>query len=560
MNAYARRIPGFIVATCGAVLAMRGLHFLYHSLHWPLSICLDAVILRFESWSMLDGVWPWRDIVSINLPVTHYIHILGLWLFGTDDFAFRLMDASYILLIALMTAAYLSRVSLLAAGLGAALVLCLPHEATPYGAFQREVLMLPLWLATLWWTEEVYARFQATDDPSTLKSHWTDPALPRTYILPGVLAVITIAIKPTSALLFLFFALALLAVAIRAGRLAWLIRGTAVALLALAITIALVFAPLYVSDPGLPRAFLEGWLQQTRAYAAVTETIAPLKLLGTLVTLNPSHWTLALNQPLHGPADTGHLTLLHLCVFGLWFIYALRKGRPWLLVLFALAALLQYLLQMRGFQYHLYPLWYAFALAAAVAISDALNNRHEGARRWIVIAAGVVLALSLVAQQNASLRTYRGTGLYDPGHPERVPRFKVAERLETMAGRIRAGRGEGYDPGLYLQTFEHATIALGAAIPGNLKLASRYPVDYIVWEESPFRAAAREDMLKDLREHRPELVAYAAGHDPGQKARLETWPELGAWLEASYVRREVIQEFNGDEYWIYVRVDLAPDL
>ena len=98
-----------------ALIALRALDFLRHSLAWPLSICLDASILRFESWSMWNGVWPWRDIVSINLPVTHYIHIAGLSLFGTDDRAFRLLDASYLLGTAVLTALYLLRSSKLAA-------------------------------------------------------------------------------------------------------------------------------------------------------------------------------------------------------------------------------------------------------------------------------------------------------------------------------------------------------------------------------------------------------------------------------------------------------------
>ncbi len=549
------------------VIALRAIFFLWYSRHWPLSICLDASILRFESWSMLRGVWPWRDIVSINLPVTHYIHIFGLTLFGGDDRAFRLFDISWILSTALLTALYLGRHSLLAAWIGTALFLCLPHEATPYGAFQREVIMLPLWLGLLWLTEHMVAvlgRGTSNPQPGATRRVWP-------WILFGVLSVLAVGIKPTSALLSVLLGMALAIAAMRSpilrrtGAVAFLSRGAFVAGLATLGTLVFVFVPLALADSALPLEFARSWLKQTGAYAAVTQTTPPETLLLNLFTIHPFNWAIALNQPLAGPTDSGHFSLLALALLGVWVFAPGRTGR--LLLLFALAALGQYLAQMRGFQYHLYPLWYALMLAAAMAIAELLKPGGPPGMfkkiQWGAVivppAAGLFFVISLMVQQHNSIKTYRGTGLYDTEHPEKIPRFRVPEEIGKMALAIRTPepprRGAPPAPELdrrvSLVTFEHASIALGAVMPNDLLFASRYPVDYIVRAKSPYRDEARAEMLARMQKEIPDIIAYSAGH-AGATPEIADWPELNRWLRLYYVRAAIVQEVNGDEYRLFV--------
>ena len=111
-----------------------------------MSICLDAALHWVEGLRLLNGTWPYRDVLTLNLPLTYYINVLGLLIFGRDSLSFRILDLVWVVGVAALSSAYLYRFTKLGALVAFVLVLRLPVEATPLGAFERETLMLPFWL------------------------------------------------------------------------------------------------------------------------------------------------------------------------------------------------------------------------------------------------------------------------------------------------------------------------------------------------------------------------------------------------------------------------------
>ena len=78
----------------------RTLRAFYYSLRWPVSICPDAALHWVEGLRLLNGTWPYRDVLTLNLPLTYYINVLGLLVFGRDSFSFRILDLSWVVGVA----------------------------------------------------------------------------------------------------------------------------------------------------------------------------------------------------------------------------------------------------------------------------------------------------------------------------------------------------------------------------------------------------------------------------------------------------------------------------
>lgn len=540
------RIVSWVLLLTAAILIVRAFDFNLVSLRWPVSICLDASILRFESHSMLNGIWPWRDLLSINLPLTHYIHASGIYLFGPDDLGFRLLDLFWILTLAALAALYLRRRSPIAGWIGGALMIGLPIEATPFGAFQRETLMLPLWLIALWCADHLNER-RSVD--------W------RAALCFGVAVALAMWIKPTSILLYVlllpgfftsFRKRRSILPAIRVH--GWLIVGGLLAS-------TLVLLPLILSGTLLD--FFVRWPADVVAYNRLFEPRPIASLTIDLFTLQPGRWSMPLNEGLHTPVDTGHFGLMPLFALGI-FLAVVRRRLT--LLLFLGAGLGSYLLQQRGFQYHLYPVWFGFNLVAAIVVGELLNGRllflrlRKLAPHWnlrhvarlasaIALAGLALLCAGMLSRQSRAIRQYAGMDLYNRKSPSMVADFRTVEAIGALATQLRQ-RGKAKP---VLQTFENSAIALGSVSRYGLGFASRFTTEWLIWSDSERRQAGRRQLMDAMQQNPPDIVAWNAGSVDGpERERLKTFPELQSWLESNYVRKQIVSEINGEEYLLFV--------
>lgn len=533
------RIAKLFISFLFLIFTIRNLNFIIASLRWPASLSLDATTMRFESYQILHGIWPGRDFVSINLPFTHYINILGFFVFGAGDIGFRFLDIFWIIGTA-FTAFFYYRDSEKRIGwIAFALVLWLPVEATPFGAFQREIIFLPFVLISVWALRNSDA------------SKYKVPLV----IFAGGIAVCTVFIKPTNLVFWITYYIYHVYKKIRRkeqmtsvlGESALLAGGGILALIA-------ILLPLLVS--GVLSDFFRGWYFQTQAYLSLVEKTDPLTLLTKLIAFDPTHFFQALNQPYLTGVDTGHLSWLYVFIVLVWVSLAFRHHFDLMPLFLFFSGLFAYAVQMRGFQYHLYPVWFALMLMTAELCYFCISSRRKE-----LLTGALLLTFCLLIVQNNSFKVYKGTGLGD--HRKQPPSFFVPAQIGDLSKQIRlSGQKE-----VTIATFEHPSIALSSVIDYDLKYISPYPVDYILHKPSVYRETARKRLIEALLRQSPDIIAMNADFAPLQypgiltetelkKIRLiptafSDFKDLEILLKEKYTVYAGVCEHNHDIYIIY---------
>jgi hypothetical protein len=80
-----------LLASAPAIVAC-----LIASFRWPL--VHDAPLMHYIAWRILSGAVPYRDLFDMNMPGVYVLHILVLKLFGPSDLGWRLFDLLWLLL------------------------------------------------------------------------------------------------------------------------------------------------------------------------------------------------------------------------------------------------------------------------------------------------------------------------------------------------------------------------------------------------------------------------------------------------------------------------------
>jgi 4-amino-4-deoxy-L-arabinose transferase-like glycosyltransferase len=152
--------------------------------------------MKYFAWSLDRGIWPYTDVHTYNLPMTIYLNWFALKIFGNSSWGFRLLDVSWLICLSGLTFLYLKeKVSnLLIAIVGSALCLTLSENATNFGAFQRETIMLPFWVLSLIFFERIRKNYK-----QNLYGFWL-----------GFCICISVLVKPTGFLLLLFILIMIL--------------------------------------------------------------------------------------------------------------------------------------------------------------------------------------------------------------------------------------------------------------------------------------------------------------------------------------------------------------
>ncbi len=444
----------------------------WRSLGWPL--VHDAPLMHYVAWRIAGGAVPYRDLFDMNFPGVYLLHLLVVTTLGTGDLAWRLVDLTWLAVTALAIATLVAPWGRGAAA-GAALFFALYHLAGgAWQAGQRDFLLCAFLLAGALGV----ARFLESAGAG---------ARPRLALAGGGLALgAALTLKPHAAALVA--ALGALVV-LRA-------RRTRTGLLASlgAFAGGVLIAPAAV---GLWLA-LAGALPAWRAI--VFEYLIPLySRLG-----RGAGWSV----------DRPEAWIPILAGVVLSAAGALAAGRfgPRHLVaaLGVLYGAVHFVVQGKGWEYHLYPLA-AFAtvlLFAEVEPALARLRRPPAAALalCLVLATGL-LAVKAAAASAAGWERDKAAGARRLA-AELAPRLAPGDTvqvLDTTAGGV------------------HALLLLGVAEP------TRFLYDFHFFHDvdHPTITALRAELIRDLDARPPAvIVVFEQGWPTGGWERLDTFVAL----------------------------------
>jgi hypothetical protein len=484
---WSSRIGAGLVTGLAAILTIR-------SLRWPL--VHDGPLLHYIAARILDGAAPYRDLFDMNFPGVYVVHVLALRLFGPGDAGFRAFDLTLLGLVAVGLFLMVTPHGR-AAGVLAAALFWLYHVAGgPWRTAQRDlILCLPLAAAAI--ASLSYAR--------------TGRGL--ALGVAGLALGSAAWIKPHA-----------LVLAPLVAALAWRPPGgrgdadRAARLLTLAVGCLVPAVPVLV------------WLGMTQSLGAFLDIVG-----GYLVPLYSR-----LGRDLLWPMlwlEVGPWVLVGLGLWALFGLIALRRngaasGETAILGAGAAYGVLHFLLQGKGWGYHLYPLaLFAIALGAA-----GLGTAARAGRRGLVVALAGALGLTV-------------TGVWAKGVPNLDPHWVAAAsaRAQAVAQALRPVVAAGGTVEV-LDTNDggiHALFLLGARQP------TRFLYDFHFYHDAghPYVDRLRRELLDELRAAEPTaVVLFQRGWPHGGYDRLAGFPALEEWLRAGYR-----QSAEGDGYRVFER-------
>jgi len=536
-----------VILISSLLLAGRGIYHLLLSLRWPLSLSPDATLLSMDAWMWLQGNVPYRDFFAINLPFSHIVHALGILIFGDTDTGLRLLNLSAVLVAAFVSSLYLWRSSRLAALIAFSLTLTLTAEATAYGQLQRETLLLPVWIGALWIVEK---NIQATSY--------------RLWILWGALLGVSLLIKPTSlffgAMLFFYFAVRAHG---QAAQVSWkeaAITLTRTALIVGCGILAVFLVPVLL---GYPPDYLLLWKNNLDVFTYGIPLVPPSGLLFRPLTLNPENILNSWNKPylIEGEIVVGVFTLFHVAVF-VGFVIYYRKDPGKLSLLFLVAGgYISYLIQRRGYAYHLIPVWHGLNLMLSVLIADFARKHQAGEKKasngvllkssYFKYLAIFLMLLVLIRFRNSE-KVYSDTGFGYLLKPSTPPTLPIVAEINATASLLREKNPERRPS---IQLLELNTLALGAVLGHDIEYASGFAVADPIVSSHPHASFFRKRLMTALQHRPPDLFVIALFRD-SLKDVLKDAPEIRLFLKDHYYPYKRVN--TEPEYLIFVRNDLAP--
>ena len=520
-------------------ILLRSSYFIYQSLHWPLEYCIDMVLMKFFAWSFDKGLYPYTDIFTYNLPVTIYINYFGLKLFGDTSFGFRLLDASWMLFFALVSYFYFRRLSFFAGFIGFVFTLLLPENATNFGAFQRETMILPFWILALLSTESII---------KNENKRWN-------FFLLGTYCIFSFLIKPTAILLFLGCQLNLFLYFIKSKKtISYFKFNFLYFVLGSLFSLGVCVSPFL-----LKRNLIASTLSWFRYFIDLSNSLeikSANLLLSQIFTFSLKDWNLPLNQPVVEYFTTGHLGIFHALILFLFFVlYYLKKFNSSIIILL-ISSLGNYLIQGKGFAYHLFPLWFSIFAMCILILNYFLSITETGQNKivkFIAIIGIIFISLSLLSQQNKSLRMYKNTGLFKGFSEEK----KVLEKSLLLTKLDEITKKLSKTP-IRIQVFEaYHSISLKAVMDLNLELVSKYPEAYIFYNEAKEMQKYKTDMMNSLASKPPDIIVInQEGTFQEKKDLFLSFPELKIFLN-QYKIESTILDLNNVTYQVFLKTQVV---
>ena len=462
-------LGGLLVLAYGGVLATLTLR----SLDWPL--VHDAPILHYIAWRIAEGAVPYRDLFDMNLAGTYLIHLVALQAFGASDASWRVFDLAWLLATSFALAAFARPWGWVAAT-GSALLFAVYHVAGgAWQAGQRDYFLV------------VFLVVGALG-----VARWTAGGGIAPLAWGGFALGAGIAIKPHAVLLAASLTVVVLVMGRRSG------SATMVPLVIFGISAALV-----------PVAVMT-WIAASGGLPAWRDLVVHY--------LVPYYARLGREQSWFFYRWQGWIPLAASVILALGHAVIARSYS----VRHAIATLgigygvIHYLVQGKGWTYHLYPL---AAFSALLAFSEL---RSALLQRWIV---GVPLTVSLAA----TLVWLTQTGVEASQASWIREKEATVESLIRDLGPLRAG-----DSVQVLDTTDggiHALLRLRARQP------TRFVYDFHFFhdEETGEIRALRAEFMREITTHPPRfIVLFRRGWPVGGPERIARFPELGRWLGEDY--------------------------
>lgn len=455
-----------------AVLAWR-------SRTWPLFH--DAPVLHYIAWRIGAGDAPYRDLFEINAPGAYLIHLAAWRLGGLSDFAWRLYDLAWLGLAAAAAFVFARPWGLVAAS-GAAAFLGLYHLAgSPWEAGQRDYFLCPFLLVG-----------------AAGVARWAERGDRRALTLAGLALGAAITVKPHVALLVAVLGVVILA---RAKREA--VRPLAI----------------YVGAAAIAPLAIVGWLAAAGALSAWRELIVDYLVPVYTGLGRGSRWEIY--RP-HAWAPIAVGVLLSSAATVARRALDVRHGIAMLGVAYGA---LHYVLQGKGWDYHLYPL---VAFAAVTLFAEL-----EPALAWRPLAVGTPLAACCLAA--AGLLAARGFDAV----PTYFAAAKVTHVRYVVGDLARITRPD--DLVQVLDTTEggvHALLLLG------LRQPTRFLCDFPLFAApaAPITARYRAEFIAGFDARPPRaVVVFTRAWPHGGPERVTTFGALAERLARDYaiaVRRQ----------------------
>ncbi len=479
------------------VLLFAGLiKYMAASLHWPL--LFDTQEMLYINFLIQHGMAPYRDISDMNMPGTYMFHALAAAAFGPSDVGWRLCEFSLgFFLIGCMT--LIARpYGRLAGPLAGVLFLLLHGTHGPGNAVQRDEIM----------TVFAIAGYAALFESLRRRRPWLSG-------LFGLFVGFAITIKPSIAPLAV---VALGAAAYGARRqgsrvLPYMLYGLG------GIAASVAAAVVYILYYHATHDFLLNFRSLLAYFAASSPTWAemvskliqwPLKdfILLALAAELARLWFGRNRRVPEGPSST-------------WEMYALGGG--------VLVGLASYLIQHKGFSYHIYP-FYAFLLLWT-AILAARAIRAPGPARWLAVAAvsyAILRSMPLYLHQVEAFSSKDVYASYLEADLRQIGAARLNHQVQCMDVVL------GCMTALY-----HDQIVQYSGVTGDLL--------FFVPVETPTVAYSRNLFLHRIQANPPAVfvVSNQRWGAPESFEKLNAWPSFKDYLEQGYVLTTQ-RQFMGD--------------
>jgi hypothetical protein len=491
MNALAGATRGLVaLVTMGSAVAVAVLTV--RSLGWPLAH--DASIMHYVAWLLAQGAVPYRDAFDMNAPGVYLVHWALMTAAGSGDLAWRIFDLAWLGATVAVLVAFCRPLGGAWPSVGAATLFALYHlSGGAWRVGQRDFLLCGFLLG----------------GAGLVASGLERGVRPRRLLAAGLCLGAGMMVKPHAGL---YWAAALLVAAWGARR---------------------------AGQPPLPAAgaVFAGGLLIPMAALAWLEAQGALQPFRTIVGdyLLPLYSQVGRDRALEAISWYDHGVSLWTLLGALGIVAILTpvaprlEGRKALALLGVLYGALHFVLQGKGWEYHLYPL--ALFLAALVPVTVGGRGPQRGVLALLAVGLWgalvlVLLAKGLPVQEEAWItRKVARVGAMTRDLQRLVPDGATVQVMDTTDGGI------------------HALLRL------RIRQPTRFIYDFHFFhhERDPRIQGLRAEFMAGLAA-RPPAAMLLLQDDwirPGYE-RLGTFPELAAWLERGY--RLAVE---GDGYRIY---------
>jgi len=470
------------------------------SLHWPL--IHDAPLFHYVAWLLGQGLVPYRDIFDMNLPGVYLLHWAVLATAGGGDLAWRLFDLAWLAATAALLYVFCRPLGGVVGAAGAALLFVLYHLAGGAWHVGQRDFLLCLFLAA---------------GACGVARAWEGGGSRLALLWGGAALGAGLTIKPYAAgILWLGSAAAGAAAVRRAGRAA--LPGAAAVLGAGCAAPVLVF----------------GWLAWRGGLGAFWDTLVGYVIPFYSQLGREPLWA-ALGWHAHGRSLLALLAALAL--WGLLVPAAPSFGirRP-LAAVGVGAGALHFVLQGKGWEYHLYPLVF-FLCALAAPAGEAVMAAGAPRAREVARAAAIVLFAATAMVLGA-----------------KAVEAMDAQWIDAKARRVAAitrDLGPLVPDGGTAQVLDVTEGGIHALFRLQLRQPTRFLYDFHFFhdESAPRIQGLRAELVRGLEQGRPAAVVVLRdswlerGYD-----RLDRFPELRDLLARSYALA-----VQGDDYRIYAK-------